>query len=136
MKLDNKTFEIGTLRHRRRRELGRISNFKWLEAALNLVEIKNPFGSVHTNRQADAWWVPLFIFFEKKVFLELPIEASHFSLYILHLKYFFATLFFVGLLSDPLYLLICRSLVGKFFQSQTRRRPFTNGRRLYSQPVT
>ena len=24
------------------------SNFKWLEAALNLVEIKNPFGSVQT----------------------------------------------------------------------------------------
>ena len=38
------------------------SNFKWLEAALNLVKIKNPFGSVQTNPQADAWWVPLFIF--------------------------------------------------------------------------
>ena len=71
MKLDNKTFEIGTLRHRRRRELGRISNFKWLEAALNLVEIKNPFGSVQTNPQADAWWVPLFIFL-KKCFFETP----------------------------------------------------------------
>ena len=66
MRLDNKTFKIGTLR--RRRELGRISNFKWLEAALNLVEIKNPLGYVQTNPQADAWWVPLFIFLEKSVF--------------------------------------------------------------------
>ena len=41
------------------------SNFKWLEAALNLVKIKNPFGSVQTNPQADAWWVPLFIFLKK-----------------------------------------------------------------------
>ena len=67
MRLNNKTFKIGTLR-RRRRKLGRISNFKWLEAALNLVEIKNPFGSVQTNPQADAWWVPLFIFLKKVFF--------------------------------------------------------------------
>ena len=27
------------------------------------VEIKNPFGSLQTNPQADAWWVgPLFVF--------------------------------------------------------------------------
>ena len=70
MRLNNKTFKIGTFR-RRRRKLGRISNFKWLEAALNLVEIKNPFGSVQTNPQADAWWVPLFIFL-KKCFFETP----------------------------------------------------------------
>ena len=70
MRLNNKTFKIGTLR-RRRRKLGRISNFKWLEAALNLVEIKNPFGSVQTNLQADAWWVPLFILL-KKCFFETP----------------------------------------------------------------
>ena len=38
-----------------RSELGRTSNFKWLKAALNLIEIKNPFGSVQTNPQADAW---------------------------------------------------------------------------------
>ena len=46
----------------------RISNFKWLGAALNLVEIKNPFGSVQTDPQADAWWVPLFIFLKKSFF--------------------------------------------------------------------
>ena len=40
-------------------------------AALNLVEIKNTFGSVLTNPQADAWWVPLFIFL-KKCFFETP----------------------------------------------------------------
>ena len=44
------------------------SNFKWLEAALNLVKIKNPFGSVQTNPQADAWWVPLLIFLKKCFF--------------------------------------------------------------------
>ena len=54
-----------------RSELGRTSNFKWLKAALNLIEIKNPFGSVQTNPQADAWWVPLFIFL-KKCFFETP----------------------------------------------------------------
>ena len=70
MRLNNKTFKIGTLR--RRQKLDRISNFKWLGAALNLVEIKNPFESVQTNPKADAWWVPLFIFFEKSVFLEHP----------------------------------------------------------------
>ena len=63
-------FKIWTLRRRHRKQ-GRISNFKWLEAALNLVEIKNPFGSVQTNPQADAWWVPLFIFL-KKCFFETP----------------------------------------------------------------
>ena len=74
MRLDNKTFKIGTLCRRRRRKLGRISNFKWLEAALNLVEIKIPFGSVQTYPQVDSWWVPLFILF-KKCFLEsLSIE--------------------------------------------------------------
>ena len=74
MRLNNKTFKIGTLR-RRRRKLGRISNFKWLEAALNLVEIKNPFGSVQTNPQADAWWVPLFILL-KRVFFKNPNEQA------------------------------------------------------------
>jgi len=44
------------------------SNFKWLEAALNLVKIKNPFGSVQNNPQADAWWVSLFIFLKKCFF--------------------------------------------------------------------
>ena len=61
MRLNNKTFKIGTLRHRRR-ELGRTSNFKWLGAALNLVQIKNTFESVQTNPQAAAWWVQLFVF--------------------------------------------------------------------------
>ena len=32
-----------------------------LEAALNLGKIKNPFGSVQTNPEADAWWVPLLL---------------------------------------------------------------------------
>ena len=36
-----------------------------------MVEIKNPFGSVQTNPQANAWWVPLFIFL-KKCFSETP----------------------------------------------------------------
>ena len=53
------------------RQRSRSEKFKWLEAALNLVEIKNPFGSVQTNPQADAWWVPLFIFL-KKCFFETP----------------------------------------------------------------
>ena len=34
--------------------------FKWPEDPLNLVEIKNPFGSFLYNPQADAWWVPPF----------------------------------------------------------------------------
>ena len=75
MRLNNRTFKIGTLRQRQRQrqrqrrwELGRISYFKWLEAALNLGEIKNPFGSVHTNPEADAWWVPLFFYYEKVYF--------------------------------------------------------------------
>ena len=45
-----------------------LSNFKWPEDPLNLVEIKNPFGSFQTNPKADAWWVPPF-FFLKKLFL-------------------------------------------------------------------
>ena len=52
------------------------SNFKWLEAALNLVKIKNPFGSVQTNPQADAWWVPLFIFFEKVFFWDTLVTIQ------------------------------------------------------------
>ena len=39
-----------------------------LEAALNLGKIKNPFGSVQTNPEADAWWVPLFIIMKKCIF--------------------------------------------------------------------
>ena len=42
------------------------SAFKWLGAALNLVEIKNPFGSVQTNPQADAWWVQVFPNFQRR----------------------------------------------------------------------
>ena len=57
-------FKIWTLRRRHRKQ-GRISNFKWLEAALNFVDIKNPFGSVQTNPQTDAWWVPLLILLKK-----------------------------------------------------------------------
>ena len=30
-----------------------------------MVKIKNPFRSIQTNPQADAWWVPLFIFLKK-----------------------------------------------------------------------
>ena len=78
MRLNNKTFKIGTLRCCRRQKLGRISNFKWLEAALNLVEIKNPFGSVQTNPQANAWWVPLFISL-KKVFFWNTLIITHTS---------------------------------------------------------
>ena len=63
-------FKIWTLRRCRRKQ-GRISNFKWLEAALNFVDIKNPFGSVQTNPKGDAWWVPLFIF-SKKCFSGTP----------------------------------------------------------------
>ena len=44
------------------------TTFGWLGAALNLVKIKNPFGSIQTNPQADAWWVPLFIFLKKCFF--------------------------------------------------------------------
>ena len=74
MRLNNKTFKIGTLRRRRRREIGKISNFKWLGAALNLVEIKNPFGSIQTNPQAYAWRVPLFIFLKKVFFLNTLMD--------------------------------------------------------------
>ena len=44
------------------------NNFKWPEDPLNMVQIKNPFGSLQTNPKTDAWWVPTF-FFCKKVFL-------------------------------------------------------------------
>ena len=47
---------------RRRRRRRFLSNFKWPEDPLNLVEIKNPFGSFQTNPKADAWWVPPFFF--------------------------------------------------------------------------
>ena len=77
MRLYNKTFKIETLRRRRRRELGRISNFKWLEAPLNLDEIKNPFGFVQSNPEADACWVPLFIFL-KRCFFEIS-KCKYFS---------------------------------------------------------
>ena len=40
----------------------------WLEDPLKIVEIKNPFGFLQTNPQADAWWVGLY-WFLKKVFL-------------------------------------------------------------------
>ena len=33
----------------------------------NFVEIKNPFGSLQTNPEADAWWVRIFFVFEKSV---------------------------------------------------------------------
>ena len=36
------------------------SNFKRLEDPLNLVKIKNPFGSFECDPQAYAWWVPPF----------------------------------------------------------------------------
>ena len=36
------------------------SNFKRLEDPLNLVKIKNPFGSCQCDPQAYAWWVPPF----------------------------------------------------------------------------
>ena len=41
------------------------SKRKWLEAPLNFVEIKNPFGFFQTNPQANAWWVVLFILSKK-----------------------------------------------------------------------
>ena len=50
----------------------------WLEdpliLGLNIVEIKNPFGFLQTNPQADAWWVYLFCF---KCFFRLYFP--HFS---------------------------------------------------------
>ena len=33
----------------RRRYRRKVQTFKWLEVALNLVKIKNPYGSVQTN---------------------------------------------------------------------------------------
>ena len=57
------------------------SNFKWLEAALNLVKIKNPFRSVQTNPQVDAWWVPLFYFFEKVFFWDTLINIVGISFF-------------------------------------------------------
>ena len=48
------------------------SKRKWLEDPLNFVEIKNPFGSLQTNPQADAWWVRIFFVFEKKCLLVHP----------------------------------------------------------------
>ena len=59
---------------RRRRRRRFLSNFKWPEDPLNLVEIKNPFGSFQTNPKADAWWVPPF--FLKKCFCETPYGLS------------------------------------------------------------
>ena len=56
---------------RRRRRRRFLSNFKWPEDPLNLVKIKNPFGSFQTNPKADAGWVPPF-FFEKVVFVKHP----------------------------------------------------------------
>ena len=56
---------------RRRRRCRFLSNFKWPEDPLNMVQIKNPLGSLQTNPKADAWWVPPF-FFEKSCFCETP----------------------------------------------------------------
>ena len=61
---------------RRRRRRRFLSNFKWPEDPLNLVEIKNPFGSFQTNPKADAWWVPP-IFFLKKLFLWNTLQSMH-----------------------------------------------------------
>ena len=46
-------------------------NFKRPEDPLNLVQIKNPFGSFQCNPQAYAWWVPPF-FLMKILNLETP----------------------------------------------------------------
>ena len=62
--LDHGGGSFGHVSHSRRF----LSNFKWPEDPLNLVEIKNPFGSFQTNPKAYAWWVPPF-FFWKKLFL-------------------------------------------------------------------
>ena len=59
---------------RRRRRRRFLSNFRWPEDPLNLVETKNPFGSFQTNPKADAWWVPPF-FFLKKWFFETSLSA-------------------------------------------------------------
>ena len=61
---------------RRRRRRRFLSNFRWPEDPLNLVEIKNHFGSFQTNPKADAWWVPPFFFFEKVVFVKHPSEHA------------------------------------------------------------
>ena len=37
-----------------------------------MVKIKNPFGSLQTSPQADAWWVALIFFLEKHVFVKHP----------------------------------------------------------------
>ena len=37
----------------------------WPEDPLNIVEIKNHFGFLQTNPQADDWGVPPLFFFEK-----------------------------------------------------------------------
>ena len=37
-----------------------------------MVEIKNPFGLLQTNLQANAWWVALTFFLGKLVFVEHP----------------------------------------------------------------
>ena len=61
-----------------------------------------------------------FYFIEKSV-LEHPNKASHFSLYILHSKYFFATLFFfVGLLSDPNISLDLQIVGGEIFPESNK----------------
>ena len=67
MRLNNKTFKIGTFR-RPRRKLGRISNFKWLEAALNLVEIKNPLDLFKLTPRLMRGGFRFLFFFEKKCF--------------------------------------------------------------------
>ena len=46
-----------------------LSNFKWPEDPLNLVEIKNPYGSFHYNPPADAWWVEIFFLDQNLEFL-------------------------------------------------------------------
>ena len=40
---------------------------------------KKTFGPVQTNPQADAWWVPLFIFL-RKCFLKHPSVNNHFNI--------------------------------------------------------
>ena len=56
-------------------------HWKWLEAHLNLVEIKTPIGFFETCLKANDWWVPLFIYLEKGFFLKHP------SAYILYRVY-------------------------------------------------
>ena len=46
-----------------------------VEDPLKFVEIKNPFGSLQTNPQADAWWVGLLFVFEKIISMTITIST-------------------------------------------------------------